>query len=75
MRRAYPAGAAHHLYGDHAAGADGAALNQEPLDVKDLLGGRRFSCRTALGHVVFVREKGLEFRAVPEAIDIANGRD
>ena len=43
--------------------------------VKDLLGGRRFSCRTALGHVVFVREKGLEFRAVPEAIDITNGRD
>jgi len=48
-------------------------LNQEPVELKELRQRLKRLVRTATDHVVFVRgEKGLEFRAVAEAIDIAN---
>jgi biopolymer transport protein TolR len=49
-------------------------LNQEPVNVADLRQRLMRLVRTATDHVIFVRgEKGLEFRAVAEVIDIANG--
>jgi len=49
-------------------------LNQEPVNVADLRQRLIRLVRTATDHVIFVRgEKGLEFRAVAEVIDIANG--
>jgi biopolymer transport protein ExbD len=49
-------------------------LNQEPVKLKELRQRLKLLVRTATDHVVFVRgEKGLEFRAVAEVIDIANG--
>jgi biopolymer transport protein TolR len=49
-------------------------LNQEPVNVAGLRRRLMLLVRTATDHVVFVRgEKGLEFRAVAEVIDIANG--
>jgi biopolymer transport protein ExbD len=55
--------------------ADGTVrLNQEPVDLTDLRRRLIKLFRTATDHVIFVRgEKGLEFRAVAEVIDIANG--
>jgi len=49
-------------------------LNQEPVDVTRLRRRLIQLFRTASGHVIFVRgEKGLEFRAIAEVIDIASG--
>ena len=49
-------------------------LNQEPVNVTDLRRRLTLLVRTATDRVIFVRgEKGLEFRAVAEVIDIANG--
>ena len=49
-------------------------LNQEPVNVTDLRQRLTRLLTTATDHINFVRgEKGLEFRAVAEVIDIANG--
>jgi biopolymer transport protein ExbD len=49
-------------------------LNQEPVNVADLRQRLARLVRTATDHVIFVRgEKELEFRAVAQVIDIANG--
>jgi hypothetical protein len=49
-------------------------LNQEPVNVTDLRQRLTLLVTTATDHIIFVRgEKGLEFRAVAEVIDIANG--
>jgi len=49
-------------------------LNQEPVKLTELRQRLTLLFRTATDHVIFVRgEKGLEFRAVAEVIDIVNG--
>jgi biopolymer transport protein TolR len=55
--------------------ADGTIrLNQEPVELADLQRRLTEVFRTATDHAIFVRgEKGLEFRAVADVIDIANG--
>jgi len=48
-------------------------LDPEPVDVTELRQRLMLLIRSATDHVIFVRgEKGLEFRAVAEVIDIAN---
>ena len=56
-------------------GPDGTVrVNQEPVKVTELRQRLTRLFRTATDHVVFVRgEKGLEFRAVAEVLDIASG--
>jgi biopolymer transport protein TolR len=55
-------------------GTDGVRLNQEPVDFADLKERLSRLFQVAPDHVIFVRaEKSLEFRAVAEVIDIANG--
>ena len=49
-------------------------LNQEPVNQKDLRQRLARLVTTTTDHVIFVRgDKGVEFRPVAEAIDIANG--
>jgi biopolymer transport protein ExbD len=54
---------------------DGAVwLNQEPIKVAELRQRLTRLVRIATDDVIFVRgEKGLEFRAIAEVIDVANG--
>jgi biopolymer transport protein ExbD len=56
-------------------GPDGTVrLNREPVKVTELRRRLTLLFRAASDHVVFVRgEKGLEFRAVAEVLDIASG--
>ena len=54
--------------------ADGVRLNQELVDVGRLNERLSHLFRVAPDHVIFVRgEKGLDFGAVANVIDIANG--